>query len=117
MAGIILSAAFKRYVPESLMVSLFGGNRAFGSFMAATISVPLYVCGGGTIPLLQGWLNGGMSVGSAAAFMISGPAAKITNLGAIKIVLGIKNFILYLMFAFLFAFAAEVIVDFMILYS
>ena len=34
--------------------------------MAATIGVPLYACGGGTIPLLQAWLMDGMSVGSAA---------------------------------------------------
>lgn len=47
--------------------------------MAATIGVPLYACGGGTIPLL------------------------ITNLGAVKIVLGIRHFILYLAFIMIFA--------------
>ncbi len=31
-----------------------------------------------------------MSPGSAAAFMLTGPAAKITNLGAVKIVLDIS---------------------------
>lgn len=44
-----------------------------------------------------------MSMGSAAAFMITGPATKITNLGAIKIVLGAKRFALYLAFVILFA--------------
>ena len=57
--------------------------------MAATIGVPLYACGGGTIPLLQQWLWDGMSLGSAASFMITGPATKITTLGALKIVLGV----------------------------
>ncbi|GIM28340.1 hypothetical protein CPJCM30710_10060 [Clostridium polyendosporum] len=79
--------------------------------MAATIGVPLYVCGGGTIPLLQGWLQKGMSMGSAAAFMITGPATKITNLGAVKIVLGVRCFILYLLFTMLFAFTTGVIID------
>ena len=37
----------------------------------------------------------GMSIGSAAAFMITGPATKITNLGALKIVLGVRRFLLY----------------------
>lgn len=45
-----------------------------GVLMAATVGVPLYACGGGTIPLLQAWLLDGMSLGSAAAFMITGPA-------------------------------------------
>jgi uncharacterized membrane protein YraQ (UPF0718 family) len=34
-----------------------------------------------------------MNMGADAAFMITGPAAKITNLGAVKIVLGVKNYI------------------------
>lgn len=89
--GVFLSAVFQRYVPEDLMTNFFGGNEAFGVLMAATIGVPLYACGGGTIPLLQAWLMDGMSMGSAAAFMITGPSTKITNLGALKIVLGIKN--------------------------
>ncbi len=90
---------------------LFGGNEAWGVLMAATIGVPLYACGGGTIPLLQAWLMDGMSLGSAAAFMITGPATKITNLGAVKIVLGAKRFVLYLTFTILFALATGWIVD------
>ena len=62
--------------------------------MAATIGVPLYACGGGTIPLIREWLTMGMSMGSAAAFMLTGPPTKITNLGALKIVLGMKRFLL-----------------------
>ncbi len=89
--GIVLSALFQRYVPAEVMTDLFGGNQAFGVLMAAAIGVPLYACGGGTIPLLQGWLLDGMSMGSAAAFMITGPATKITNMGAVKIVLGIRR--------------------------
>jgi uncharacterized membrane protein YraQ (UPF0718 family) len=112
LIGVALSAAFRRYVPESFMITLFGNNRAFGTLMAATVSIPLYVCGGGTIPLIQGWLASGMSMGSAAAFMITGPAAKITNLGALKIVLGAKNFTLYILFSIAFAFLTGLLVDF-----
>ena len=77
--GMVLSALFQRYVPAQAMTALFGGSEAFGVLMAATIGVPLYACGGGTIPLLQQWLWNGMSLGGAAAFMITGPATKITN--------------------------------------
>lgn len=109
--GILLSALFQRYVPEHVMTTFFGGNEAFGVLMAATIGVPLYACGGGTIPLLQSWLIDGMSMGSAAAFMITGPSTKITNLGALKIVLGMKNFIIYLVFVMVFAFSTGLIVN------
>lgn len=103
LVGIVLSAVFQRYVPASAVSMVFGGNEAWGVLMAATIGVPLYACGGGTIPLLQAWLADGMSMGSAAAFMITGPATKITNLGAVKIVLGVKRFLLYIVFSAAFA--------------
>ena len=96
------------------MTTFFGGNEAFGVLMAATIGVPLYACGGGTIPLLKAWLMDGMSMGSAAAFMITGPSTKITNLGALKIVLGIKNFVVYIAFVMIFSFATGMVVNLLV---
>ncbi len=52
LIGIVLAVLFQMYVPGSLVENMFGNN-GFGVLMAATIGVPLYVCGGGTIPLLQ----------------------------------------------------------------
>ena len=109
--GILLSAMFQRYVPQDLMTKIFAGNKAWGVLMAATIGVPLYACGGGTIPLLRQWLWDGMSYGSAAAFMLTGPATKITNLGAVKIILGLRNFILYLAFTVVFALITGLVVN------
>ena len=111
LLGVILSTFFQRYIPAEAMTALFSGNEAFGVFMAATIGVPLYMCGGGTIPLLQMWLYEGMSMGSAASFMLTGPATKITNLGALKIVLGVKRFLLYLLFVMAFSFVTGIIVN------
>lgn len=110
-SGVLLSALFQRYVPQNLMENLFGGNKAWGVLMAATIGVPLYACGGGTIPLLQQWLCDGMSMGSASAFMITGPATKITNLGALKIAMGWKRFALYIAFVMLFSFLSGIAIN------
>ena len=55
-----------------------------------------------------------MSMGSAAAFMITGPATKITNLGALKIVMGWKRFALYLLFVMLFSFLCGIAVNLII---
>ena len=111
--GILLSALFQRYVPAEWVGTLFGPQKHFGLLLAATAGVPLYVCGGGTIPMLQEWLAEGMSLGAAIAFMVTGPATKITNLGAMKIVLGARNFALYLAFALLFSLVAGAIVNFL----
>ncbi len=117
LTGIMLSALFQRYVPADLMTKLFGGSKAWGVLMAATIGVPLYVCGGGTIPILQSWLAKGMSMGSATAFMLTGPATKITNLGALKTVLGIRRFLFYWIYVILFSLLSGLIVNIIFLRS
>jgi uncharacterized membrane protein YraQ (UPF0718 family) len=52
-----------------------------------------------------------MSMGSAAAFMLAGPATKITNLGAMKIVLGLRNFTLYIAYNMAFALVCGLVVN------
>ena len=112
LTGVLLSALFQRYVPAEGFAELFGkSNEGFGVLMAATIGVPLYACGGGTIPLIREWLAMGMSMGSASAFMITGPATKITNLGALKIVLGLKRFLMYIAFVMAFSLVTGLIVN------
>jgi len=110
--GIVLSVLFQRYVPQDLFAGIFLNNKGFGVLMAAAIGVPLYACGGGTIPLLQTWLHRGMTLGSASAFMITGQAMKITNLGAVKIVLGIKHFLFFIIFVILFAVLSGLVIDY-----
>lgn len=111
LIGILLSAIFQRYVPAEAVTFMFGGNEAWGVLMASTVGVPLYVCGGGTIPILKTWLANGMSLGSAAAFMITGPATKITNLGALKVVLGIKHFLFYWAFIIVYACMSGILIN------
>jgi uncharacterized membrane protein YraQ (UPF0718 family) len=43
--------------------------------------------------------------------MITGPATKITNLGAMKIVLGAKRFALYIAFSMAFALLSGILID------
>ena len=112
LIGISLAAIFQRYVSLCFVATVFGKHRGFGLLMAASIGVPVYVCGGGTIPLLMAWMRSGMTLGAASAFMITGPAMKITNLGAVKIVLGLKNFGIYIAFSVLFALLTGFLIDF-----
>lgn len=114
LAGIFLAALFMRLVPPTAVAWLFGGDSGFGVLVAATAGVPLYACGGGTIPLLAEWMQSGMGLGAAAAFMITGPATKVTNLGALKIVLGMRNFLLYLLFIMAFAAVTGLVTDFLV---
>ncbi|MGL4986125.1 MAG: permease [Treponemataceae bacterium] len=113
--GILLTALYQQYVPQDFVSSLFGKeHKAFGVLFATTLGVPLYMCGGGAIPLLWEWMHRGMTLGSATAFMISGSATKITNLGALKIVLGSRHFLYYLFYVILFSFSSGIIINLLV---
>ena len=114
LLGVFLTALFMRYVPAESFARLFGRKNGFGVLMAATVGVPLYACGGGTIPLLIMWLADGMSWAAASAFMITGPATKITNLGALKIVLGAWKFAGYILFVMLYSLVNGLIVNLLV---
>ena len=105
LAGVALTAALIRVIPSRAIAGTFGES-GFGVVAAAVAGVPLYFCGGGTVPLLSEWMSRGMGLGSAVAFMLSGPATKLTNLGALKIVLGARSFSIYIAFSLIFAIAA-----------
>ncbi len=105
LGGTALTAALMRLVPSRAIAGAFGES-GFGVAAAALAGVPLYFCGGGTIPLLSEWMSRGMGLGPAVAFMLSGPATKITNLGALKAALGSSHFALYIAFSMIFAAAA-----------
>jgi uncharacterized membrane protein YraQ (UPF0718 family) len=112
LLGVALTVLYQRYVPQDRVAGLFGaGGRGFGVLLAATLGVPLYVCGGGTIPLLAEWLHHGMSAGSGVAFMLSGPATKFTNLSAVKIVFSARHFAFYLAFVILFSLVSGLAAD------
>jgi uncharacterized membrane protein YraQ (UPF0718 family) len=111
LAGIALTALFDRYFPREWTAESLSPRGGLGPIIAASVGVPLYLCGGGTIPLIAEALRAGMSPGSALAFMISGPATKLTNLGAVKILLGKRNFALYLAYNLAFAIVAGLATD------
>ena len=103
LGGMLLAALFSIHIPQDEFADLFGKNNGLGVLYSATLGVPLYLCGGGTVPILISWLAAGMSKGAAVAFMLSGPATKINNLAALKAVLGFKHFVIYIAFELLFA--------------
>jgi len=111
LIGITIAALFQGFVPAADMAALFGRHQMFGYLMALSIGVPLFFCGGATIPLLTLWLRSGMSFGTAVIFMITGQAMKIINLGALKIVLGTKHFLFYVIFIVVFALLCGLMVD------
>ena len=113
--GITLAALFERYVPPDIIAGMFGARRGLGVLFATTVSIPLYICGGGTIPLIRAWMHAGMGTGDAMAFMLAGPTVKINNLSAVKMIFGGRHFLLYLAYNLGFAMLAGWTIEFILL--
>ena len=89
----ILIAAVVDFLPLS---RLFGGvdtTTPLGILTAAIAGIPLYACGGGTIPMIASLMSQGLSRGSALAFLTAGPATRVTSLSAIAAIFR-KRFLL-----------------------
>jgi hypothetical protein len=55
----------------------------------------------------------GMGSGDAMTFMLAGPSVKINNLSAVKMILGAKNFLFYILYCLTFAVMAGIIINYL----
>lgn len=129
--GIVLGSLVSVFAKDHIHGLLRSiGNKKLGIMgipIASILGIASPLCMYGTIPVAASFSKSGMkddwlaafmmssillnpqlivystALGSAAAFMITGPSTKITNLGALKIVLGVKHFIFYMAFIMLFS--------------
>jgi uncharacterized membrane protein YraQ (UPF0718 family) len=96
--GILLGTLVEVFVPADWILMLLGPDRFQSVLLASILGVPLYACGGGTVPLVRSLMQSGMSQGAALAFFIVGPATRITPLLALATVVRPLFIAVYLVF-------------------
>jgi len=101
--GTIIAALIAEFVPNGFVVAMLGKGRWWAVPFAVFVSVPTYVCGGGTIPLLAYAQQMGMSTGAALAFLIAGPATRITALSALAVLFRKRLVVVYVVLLIVFA--------------
>ena len=106
----ILIAAFVDQLPLSLFFGDVDTATPLGILAAALIGIPVYACGGGTIPLIASLMGQGMSLGSALAFLTVGPATRITSLAAIATIFRKRFLAVYVLVLLVFSVAAGMLV-------
>lgn len=98
-------AAFIDLLPMSLLFGEADTDSVWGVIVAAFAGIPVYACGGGTIPMIASLMAQGMSRGSALAFLTVGPATRITSLAAIAAVFKKRFLALYVAVLLVFSVA------------
>ncbi len=91
--GIFLGGAITALVPQGLL-HLPG---FWGYLGALAVSLPLYVCATGSVPIAAALMMKGLSPGAALAFLVAGPATNAASLGVIKKIAGGKGLWVYLL--------------------
>ena len=102
-------ASVVELMPVNLLIDKIDTSSPFGIVMAAVAGIPMYACGGGVIPMISSLIAQGMARGSAIAFLISGPATRITSLAAIAVILKKRFILLYVIVLLMYAVAVGMV--------
>jgi hypothetical protein len=94
LIAIVLAAFVTTYVPRGAFVRYMGAEHT-SIFIAAAMGIPLYMCGGGAIPLVAQFLHMGMHKGAALAFLIVGPATRLAPMVTVFSLVRKKTFLIY----------------------
>ncbi len=109
--GLIIAAMITTFVPSSIF-EVLGSNYLLNILVVLLLSIPMYICSTGSIPIALSLLIKGISPGAALIFLMAGPATNVATLAVLKRVLGTRTTILYLLSIIIGAIGFAVLIDF-----
>lgn len=95
LVGVLLAALITVFVPENFFTSYLD-NPLLSMFLILLVSVPLYICSTGSVPIAAVLLLKGISPGAAFVFLMAGPATNAATITVIHRSLGKKILFIYL---------------------
>lgn len=96
LAGILAAALITTFIPTDYLADRAWTQGIGGMLLVLAISIPLYVCTTGSVPIAASLIAAGMPAGTALVFLMAGPATNVATLGAVYRVLGTRILALYL---------------------
>jgi uncharacterized membrane protein YraQ (UPF0718 family)/copper chaperone CopZ len=93
--GIVLGGMISFFIPSAVIEKYFSQSMVSYPLMFM-ISIPLYVCATGSIPIVAALLLKGMTPGAGFIFLFAGPATNTATLTFVAGKLGKKSLIIYL---------------------
>lgn len=109
--GLLLAGAIGAFVPTGFFNSIPGGQ--FGVYLGMTLlSLPLYVCSTGSIPMAFSFLGAGVSPGAVLIFLIAGPATNTATVTSLWTLLGPRATLGYIISIVLTSWLFAALMDF-----
>ena len=95
LIGVIIGGLISFFVPQGF-IEKYLGNPWLAYPIMLIISIPMYICATGSIPIAAALIMQGMAPGAGLVFLIAGPATNTTTIAFITGKLGKKYTIAYI---------------------
>ena len=94
--GVLVSALINVFVPPGSLDTIANRGPVVSGLVVLAISLPLYVCATGSVPIAAALVNAGLPASAALVFLMAGPATNVGTVGAIYKRFGGRVFAVYL---------------------
>ncbi len=111
VAGLLIAGLIATFAPVDLFAHIPGGRFSLYVFMTL-LSLPLYVCSTGSIPMAFSFLQAGMSPGAVLIFLIAGPASNMATVTSLWKIIGGKATVGYILSIIATCWVVAVFIDF-----
>ncbi len=95
VVGLVVAGLITVLVPDSFF-EIFKDNTLLSMLLVLCISVPMYICATGSIPIAVALMMKGLTPGAALVMLMAGPACNVASILVVNKVLGKKTLMLYL---------------------
>jgi uncharacterized membrane protein YraQ (UPF0718 family)/copper chaperone CopZ len=96
IAGVLAAALITTFIPPDYLAGQTWTQGLGGMLLVLAISIPLYVCTTGSVPIAASLIAAGMPAGTALVFLMAGPSTNVATIGAVYRTLGAKVLAAYL---------------------
>ena len=110
MIGLVVAGLITVFVPDDFFL-YFSDKPLLTMLMVLVVSVPMYVCATGSIPIAAALMLKGLSPGAALVLLMAGPACNMASIMVIRKVLEKKTMWVYLFSIVLGAITFGLLID------
>lgn len=111
--GLVIAAIITIAVPDNFF-TIFNGYPLLNMILILLLSIPMYLCATGSIPIAAALMLKGLSPGAALVLLMAGPATNMATILVINKVLGRKTLIIYLLTIVAGAMGFGLIIDYLL---
>ncbi|MEM1221144.1 MAG: permease [Verrucomicrobiota bacterium] len=95
--GILIGALLTVVIPENLLETYLNQNIFLTYALVTLLSIPVYACSVGSIPVAFGLLAAGITPGAAIVFLVTGPATNTATVTTLIKLIGKSSTVIYIL--------------------